>query len=98
MMQSWEASDFWVVYAAKKNFAFDTAFWKKLDERYFGPRLATEEDAWEERINLLSEKDRANMDQVVWRKLDEMNDRVLTWEPDEVDEQGSQQQKVWSRW
>jgi hypothetical protein len=98
MKQSWEAGDFWVVHAAKKNFAFDTVYWTKLDERYFGPRMATEEDAWEERIVLLSETDRANMDQLVQRKLDEMKDPVLAWEPDEVDEPGSRQQKAWSRW
>ncbi|KAB8269491.1 hypothetical protein BDV30DRAFT_242297 [Aspergillus minisclerotigenes] len=33
MRQSWVNGDFWVTYAARKNFAFDTIFWKKLDHR-----------------------------------------------------------------
>ncbi|KAE8317340.1 hypothetical protein BDV41DRAFT_526446, partial [Aspergillus transmontanensis] len=33
MRQSWVNGDFWVTYAARKNFAFDTIVWKKLDHR-----------------------------------------------------------------
>lgn len=98
MDESWKAGDFWVVYAAKKNFAFDIMFWKKLDERYFGPRISEDENAWQERFELLGEKDREEMDQIIKRKLDEMEDRVLAWEPEEVNELGSQRTKVWSRW
>ncbi|EEP78052.1 predicted protein [Uncinocarpus reesii 1704] len=84
MKQSWENGGFWAVYAARKNFAFDTVFWKKLDERYLGPRMSNDEDVWRERIELLSKEDRETMDQVVQRKLDEMKDRILAWEADEV--------------
>jgi len=36
MQQRWESSYFWVPYAARKNFAFELVFWKKLDGRFFG--------------------------------------------------------------
>jgi hypothetical protein len=85
MQQSWESGDFWVTYAARKNFAFDAVFWKKLDGRFFGPGTSTEDDRWKERIDLLTEDEKANMEKVVEKKLEETRTRVLAWEPDEVD-------------
>ncbi|KAJ5174103.1 uncharacterized protein N7500_002034 [Penicillium coprophilum] len=85
MQQSWESGDFWVTYAARKNFAFDAVFWKKLDGRFFGPGTSTDDDRWKERIDLLTEDERANMEKVVEEKLEETTTRVLAWEPDEVD-------------
>lgn len=85
MQQSWESGDFWVTYAARKNFAFDAVFWKKLDGRFFGPGTSTEDDRWKERMNLLTEDERAEMDKVVKKKLEEMKTRDLVWEPEEVD-------------
>ncbi|OAX84986.1 hypothetical protein ACJ72_00640 [Emergomyces africanus] len=70
-------------------------FWKKLDKRYFGlRRINTDENAWQERLELLGEKDRYGMDVIVKQKLGEMKNRSLTWEPEEVDELGSQRTKV----
>lgn len=89
MQQSWESGDFWVTYAARKSFAFDAVFWKKLDCPFFGPSTSTEDDRWKERINLLTEDERANMEKVVERKLEETRTRVLAWEPDEWTEVGS---------
>ena len=60
-------------------------FWKKLDDRCFGPGTSTEDDRWKERIDLLTEDERAKMDKIVEKKLEEMETRVLAWEPDEVD-------------
>lgn len=85
MQQSWENGDFWVTYAARKSFAFDAVFWKKLDGRFFGPGTSTDDDRWKERIDLLTEDERANMEKVVKEKLEETRTRVLAWEPDEVD-------------
>lgn len=85
MQQSWESGDFWVTYAARKSFAFDAVFWKKLDSRFFGPGMSTEDDRWKERIDLLTEDERANMEKVVKKKLEEMRTRGLSWEPDELD-------------
>ena len=79
------AAIFWVTYAARKSFAFDAVFWKKLDDRCFGPATSTDDDRWKERIDLLTEDERANMEKVVEEKLEETRTRVLAWEPDEVD-------------
>ena len=84
MRQSWENGDFWITYAASKNFAFDSIFWKKLDPLFFGPSTVAEEHRREERIGLLSEEERQCMEQVVDRKLEQMQERALAWEPEEV--------------
>jgi aminoglycoside phosphotransferase (APT) family kinase protein len=49
MRESWESGDFWVVYAARKGFAFDAVFWKYLDARFFGPMAGLDGDEWEKR-------------------------------------------------
>jgi hypothetical protein len=85
MQQSWESGDSWVTYAARKNFAFHAVFWKKLDGRFFGPGTSTDDDRCKERIDLLTEEERANMEKVVEKRLEETRTRVLAWEPDEVD-------------
>lgn len=82
---TWESGDFWVTYAARKTFAFDAVFWKRLEGRFFGPGMSTEDDRWKEWINLLAEDERTNMDKLVEKKLDETKTRALAWEPDEVD-------------
>ena len=85
MQQSWESGDFWVTYAARKSFAFDAVFWNKLDSRFFGPGTSTEGERWKERLDLLTEDERANMEKVVEKKLEASKTRALAWEPDEED-------------
>ncbi|PYI10700.1 hypothetical protein BO78DRAFT_180830 [Aspergillus sclerotiicarbonarius CBS 121057] len=85
MRESWRSGDFWVSYAARKNFAFDAIFWQKLDERFFGP-AGIPEESWEDRIGLLNGKQKQDMESFVERKLEEMKSRVLAWEPDEESE------------
>lgn len=34
MRESWETGRFWLNYAAKNSWAFDTVFWKYLDEKF----------------------------------------------------------------
>lgn len=87
MQQSWESGDFWVAYAARKCFAFDAVFWKKLDGRFFGFGTSDEDDRWKERLHFLTEDERADMEKVVQKKMQEMETRVLAWEPDEVNPQ-----------
>lgn len=84
MRESWNSGDFWVSYAARKNFAFDAVFWQKLDRRFFGPNTNADDDKkWKERIDLLDEAETEYMEPFVNRKLEEMKERVLTWDPDE---------------
>ncbi|RMJ26390.1 Phosphotransferase enzyme family [Aspergillus sp. HF37] len=82
MWESWRSGDFWVSYAARKNFAFDAIFWQKLDFRFFGSAGAPE-DAWEKRIELLDAKEKKFMESLVQRKLEDMKERVLAWEQNE---------------
>ncbi|CEJ59323.1 hypothetical protein PMG11_07951 [Penicillium brasilianum] len=82
MYQSWESGIFWVIYAALHSFAFDVIYWQKIDPRFFGPSEKPEE-AWKERLDLLDEKEKYDMEQLVARKLEEMKTRILAWDPDE---------------
>ncbi|PYI20065.1 phosphotransferase family protein [Aspergillus violaceofuscus CBS 115571] len=84
MRQSWENSDFWVTYAARKSFAFDMVFWKKLDPRFFGSCAIAVQDRWKERLGLLSEEETRCMEQIVSRKVGQMKTRELAWEPEEM--------------
>ena len=38
MRESWETGRFWLNYAVRKSWAFDTIFWRYLDKRFFGSR------------------------------------------------------------
>ncbi|RAL02646.1 phosphotransferase family protein [Aspergillus ibericus CBS 121593] len=84
MRESWRSGDFWVSYAARKNFAFDAIFWQKLDERFFGP--GTLDESWKERLKLLDDNQKQDMESLVEKKLKEMESWVLAWEPDEQSE------------
>lgn len=86
MRESWASGDFWTVYAARRNFAFDGVFWDKLDPRFFGrgEGASGPGDAWMERLELLDEKARAAMEAFVDGKVAESETRELVWEPDEV--------------
>ncbi|KAH8427096.1 phosphotransferase family protein [Aspergillus melleus] len=82
MQKSWESGDFWVVYTALHSFAFDMIYWEKIDRRFFGPTSNIEE-AWKERLSLLDEGEKDEMELLVARKLEEMQTRFLSWDPDE---------------
>ncbi|EPS33792.1 hypothetical protein PDE_08754 [Penicillium oxalicum 114-2] len=87
MQQSWDSGDFWVIYALLNSFAFDTIYWLKIDRRFFGPTGKGEPgEAWKERLILLNDDQRAEMEELVTRKLEEMETRVLAWDPDEYTE------------
>ncbi|KAH7342377.1 phosphotransferase [Rhexocercosporidium sp. MPI-PUGE-AT-0058] len=85
MRESWEAGRFWLSYAARKSWAFDTVFWNYLDERFFGQRegRVQKNELWKTRENLLSEGARNAMELFVERKMEEMKERKLVeWDPE----------------
>lgn len=47
MRESWGTGRFWLNYAARKSWAFDTIYWKYLDKKFFGER---EEDVPREEL------------------------------------------------
>lgn len=58
---------------------------KSFTADIFVPGTSTEDDRWKERLHLLTEDERADMEKVVEKKLEQTTTRVLAWEPDEVD-------------
>ncbi|KAK7752868.1 hypothetical protein SLS62_005210 [Diatrype stigma] len=87
MRESWEPGRFWLSYAARKSLAFDTIFWKYLDERFFGKRKdgVAKEEGWKSRVYLLDKKEKAVMESLTQRKKKESKERILVdWDCDEV--------------
>lgn len=84
MRESWETGRFWLSYAARNSWAFDTVVWKYSDENFFGPR----EDnilPWQARIGLLSGKERAAIVPFVeWKMEDKKERKLVDWDPDEA--------------
>ncbi|KAJ5579805.1 uncharacterized protein N7459_005790 [Penicillium hispanicum] len=93
MQRSWENGDFWVMYALLHSFVFDAIYWQKIDARFFGPTVCSPEEAWKERLVLLSDKEKDDMEKLVTRKLAEMKDRPLAWDPDDYTEEFRQELK-----
>jgi hypothetical protein len=87
MRESWATGRFWLNYAARRSWAFDTIYWKYLDERFFGKRaegLPTEE-FWKTRVFLLNKEEQIAMEQLVRMKMEESKERVLVdWEAAEA--------------
>ncbi|CEL08470.1 hypothetical protein ASPCAL11620 [Aspergillus calidoustus] len=67
MLKSWQSGDFWLNYAAQKSWAFDMIYWAKIDRRYFG------DGNLDDRMSLLTADERKAMDELVARKLRELN-------------------------
>lgn len=77
MQLSWESGDFWVVYAILNSSAFDAIYWQKIDRRFFGLTETDDPDeAWKEKLDLLDETERGEMERLVRRKLEEMEERA----------------------
>jgi len=84
MRQSWETGRFWLSYGARKSWAFDMAYWKFLDERFFGEREGgvLKQDLWKTRMHLLTNQERAALEPFVERKMRESKDRIIVdWDP-----------------
>lgn len=86
MRNSWESGDFWIMYAARSNFAFDAIYWKKIDQRFLGTTTSQCDDIceiWKERLGLLEPEEKKLMEKYVDLKLAEMETKELAWDPDE---------------
>ncbi|QPG98682.1 hypothetical protein C2857_007860 [Epichloe festucae Fl1] len=83
MKASWDSGDFWFIYGARKNFAFDAIFWRELHSRFFEKAEVSPEDAWMTRLDEMDEMEKTDMEEFVERKMKSMGTRVLAWEPDE---------------
>lgn len=86
MRDSWQSGDFWIMYAARNNFAFDAIYWKKIDQRFFGPTTCEDGnscDIWRKRLHLLEPREKELMEEYVNLKLKDRNTWRLAWDPDE---------------
>ncbi|KAF7716911.1 Uncharacterized protein PECH_000697 [Penicillium ucsense] len=85
MRHSWESGDFWIMYAARNNFAFDSIYWNKIDQRFFGSSQSDDNvcEAWKKRLHLLEPEEQEIMDKYVELKLQENETRLLAWDPDQ---------------
>ncbi|KAJ5457540.1 hypothetical protein N7475_008928 [Penicillium sp. IBT 31633x] len=84
MLDSWQSGDFWIMYAARNNFAFDAIYWKKIDQRFF--KSTTYEgdntsDVWRKRLHLLEPEEMDLMEEYVDLKLKERNKGLFGWDP-----------------
>ncbi|KAB8242171.1 hypothetical protein BDV35DRAFT_367064 [Aspergillus flavus] len=64
------------MYAARNNFAFDTIYWKKIDQRFFGPTTHEDNDIcdiWRKRLYLLKLEEKSIMEEYVNLKLKDRN-------------------------
>lgn len=84
MRISWKSGDFWIMYAARNNFAFDAIYWKKIDQRFFGPTTCNDIcNVWKKRLDLLEPEEKVLMEKYVDLKLIERETRILAWDPDD---------------
>jgi hypothetical protein len=80
MREDWESGAFWISYAARKPYSFEPMFWKKIDEKFFGPNRT---GGYEARLSLLPESARRKIEWLVKQKMKENQDyRLVDWTPD----------------
>ncbi|KAI1172339.1 phosphotransferase [Nemania sp. FL0916] len=87
MRESWETGRFWLSYGARKSWFFDTAYWRYLDERFFGDRESdiSQDDLWRTRVHLLTDAERDGMEAFVERKMKESRERIIVdWDAQEA--------------
>ncbi|KAF4159626.1 hypothetical protein CNMCM6069_001269 [Aspergillus lentulus] len=92
MQQSWESGYSWIIYAVLHSFAFDAIYWQKIDPRFFGPTESPEE-AWKDRLGLLDEKEKYEMEQLVARGAGRDENQGSGMGPDEYTVASRQQMK-----
>ena len=83
MRDSWERGDFWIAYAARINLAIDAIYWNKIDQPFFSPAEGSIDNAWKQRVDLLKDRELAEMEEQATRKLMNMESRVLARDPDD---------------
>lgn len=71
------------MYAAINNFAFDSIYWEKIDQRFLESATCVLEDVWQQRLDLLEPEERGEMEKYVALKVEEMERRDSDWDPDE---------------
>ncbi len=89
MRQSWEQGRFWLNYAARKSWVFDTIYWRFLDKRFFGEpsvaRSGRKDDLWKTSGDLLTDEERDSTESVAEKKMEEGEERaIVEWKPEDA--------------
>lgn len=80
MRENWDSGAFWVNHAARKPYSFEPMFWKKIYERFFGPN---QRGGYEDRLSLVPERARRQIERLVAQKMKEYKDyRLVDWAED----------------
>ncbi|KAJ5939518.1 hypothetical protein N7466_002652 [Penicillium verhagenii] len=94
MRLSWESGSFWIMYAARNNFAFDKIYWEKIDQRFYGSTTHQTDnicDNWRMRLHLLEPGEWEVIEGYVRSKLEEKQEekqeQKLTWNAGQYTEQ-----------
>lgn len=85
MKRNWEDGRFFVEYCTRRNYGFDPFYWKYVDKKFFGANKKTglllKKGAYKGRLHLLSDKERAQMEQfIAWKLEDREDGKVVEWE------------------
>ena len=72
MERSLDTGLFWVYLAARYSSMFDEIYWTFLDELYYGPLTSIED-----RLGLLSDKERLSLDEFVLAKMEHIAEGPL---------------------
>ncbi|KAL3418436.1 phosphotransferase family protein [Phlyctema vagabunda] len=84
MKSSWETGEFWMSYAARKSWAFDTVFWELINTN---PRYFDGNSGYEAGLEMLSEEERGGMEDFVRTKLEQSESQTLSSNNKEVEEE-----------
>lgn len=83
MARNWDNGRFFVDYCARRNFAFDPIYWQVVDRKFFGKNkngLLLNRGRHRGRFNLLSDKERAQMDVfVTWKREHGDEEKIVEW-------------------
>lgn len=84
MKQNWDNGRFFLDYCARRNYGFDSIYWKFVDKKFFGKSkngLLPKRGRYKGRLHLLSEKESAQMETFVrWKREDREEDKIVEWD------------------
>lgn len=84
MRRNWENGRFFINYAARKGSGFDLIYWNCIDSLFFGKNT---NGGHEDRLSLLSDKDKEQMEAFVQIKLEQDKERkVVEWKAEDAHE------------
>jgi aminoglycoside phosphotransferase (APT) family kinase protein len=75
MRRNWENGQFWIDYAVRRSWAFDSVFWAFIDQKFFDGN--GKGDEYEDRLRLLDEGIQEDIDPFTLKKMEDSRTRRL---------------------